>query len=60
MLWAYQLSAIASYLVGLRQVSIVIGVVLAIWIFHEPALKLRISAACLITAGVICISLIGS
>jgi drug/metabolite transporter (DMT)-like permease len=60
MLWAYQLSAIASYLVGLRQVSIVIGVVLAMWIFREPAPKLRISAACLITAGVICISATGS
>jgi drug/metabolite transporter (DMT)-like permease len=57
MLWAYQLSPFTSYLFGLRQLSIVIGVVMAIAIFQEPAPKLRISAALIITVGIICLSL---
>ncbi len=55
-LWAYQLSPFASYIVALRQFSIVIGVVTAVWLFHEPAPRLRITAALLITAGVLAIA----
>ncbi len=56
MLWAYQVSPYVSYLAGLRQFSIVIGVVAAVLFFREPAPILRISAAVIITMGVICIS----
>lgn len=52
-LWVYQMIPQASYVVALRQFSIVIGVVAAILIFHEPAAKLRLSAALIITAGVV-------
>jgi drug/metabolite transporter (DMT)-like permease len=56
-LWAYQLSPQSSYIVGVRQVSIVLGVVAAIVIFREPAARIRLLAATIITAGAICISL---
>ena len=56
-LWAYQLSPQASYIVGMRQVSIVLGVVAAIVIFREPAARMRLLAATIITGGAICISL---
>lgn len=55
-LWAYQLSPYASYIMALRQFSIVIGVVTAALILHEPARGLRIGAALIITAGILCIS----
>lgn len=58
-LWAYQLSPYASYIVTLRQFSIVIGVVVATLIFREPARRLRLTAAFLITAGVMSIALAG-
>ncbi len=56
MLWAYQVSSYVSYLAGLRQFSIVIGVVAAVIILREPAPVLRIIAAIIITIGVIFIS----
>jgi drug/metabolite transporter (DMT)-like permease len=56
-LWSYQLSPYASYIVALRQLSIVIGVVAAATLLHERTPPLRIVAACIIAAGVICISL---
>lgn len=55
-LWAYQLSPYASYISALRQFSIVIGVVTAAIILHEPARGMRIGAAVVITAGILCIS----
>ena len=58
MLWAYQISVYTSYLFGLRQLSIVIGVVLAALIFREPVSRLRIVAATIMTLGIICISLV--
>lgn len=56
-LWSYQLSPYASYIVALRQLSIVIGVVAAATLLRERTPPLRIAAACIIAAGVICISL---
>ena len=56
-LWAYQLSPQSSYIVGMRQVSIVLGPVAAIMIFREPAARIRLLAATIITGGAICISL---
>lgn len=57
MLWSYQISLYASYLAGLRQFSIVIGVIWAVVFFKEPAPILRICSAVIITLGVICLSL---
>jgi len=58
-LLAYQLSAETSYVVAIRQFSIVIGVTIGAFYFKEPAPVLRISAALIITAGVLCIALAG-
>jgi drug/metabolite transporter (DMT)-like permease len=56
-LWAYQLSPLASYVSGLRQLSIVIGVVVAVTVLRERAPVVRTAGALIITAGIICISL---
>lgn len=56
MLWAYQLSTHVSYLAGLRQISIVFGVVIGVFILREASPKLRIGAALMITLGILCIS----
>jgi drug/metabolite transporter (DMT)-like permease len=45
--------------VALRQFSIVIGVVVAVFLFHEPARGLRIGAALTIAVGIACIALAG-
>jgi drug/metabolite transporter (DMT)-like permease len=55
-LWAYQLSPFASYISALRQFSIVIGVVAAAVLLHEPARGLRIGAAVVIAVGIVCIT----
>jgi len=51
-LWAYQISAQASYVVALRQFSIVLGVVVGSFLFKEPARGLRISASLAIVGGI--------
>jgi len=56
-LWAYQLSRHASYIVAFRQLSIVIGVVLAFAIYKERGLVVRLAGAFTITAGLIIIGL---
>jgi len=58
-LWAYQLAERASYIVAFRQASIVIGVVAAFAIYKEPGKLVRITAALLITAGLLTIALWG-
>jgi drug/metabolite transporter (DMT)-like permease len=58
-LWAYQLAEQVSYVVALRQFSIVLGVVAAAVLFHEPAPRWRISMAVLIVVGVVLISTAG-
>lgn len=55
-LWAYQLTPFASYVSGMRQVSIVIGAIGGALLFREPAPVLRIAAALVILAGVACIA----
>lgn len=54
-LWAYQLTPQASYVLGLRQLSIPMGVLMGLFVLHERATLLRIVAAVLISAGAICI-----
>jgi len=56
-LWAYQLSTHTSYVVAMRQFSIVIGVIAGALIFREPARRLRLAAAVTITMGGVCIAL---
>jgi drug/metabolite transporter (DMT)-like permease len=58
-LWSYQLSPQASYVVALRQLSIVTGVIIGAMLFHEPAPTLRLSASLVIVAGITCITLGG-
>jgi drug/metabolite transporter (DMT)-like permease len=56
-LWSYQLAFQASYVVALRQLSIVIGVLLGSVLFREPARALRIAASMVIVLGVAGIAL---
>jgi drug/metabolite transporter (DMT)-like permease len=58
-LLAYQLSQETSYVVAIRQFSIVIGVSIGVFYFKERAPLLRISAALIITAGILLIALAG-
>jgi len=55
-LWAYQLSPYASYIVAFRQFSIVIGVILAFWIYKEEGVGVRLTGAAMITTGLILIA----
>ncbi len=54
-LWAYQLSPYASYIVAFRQFSIVIGAILAFVIYKEEGVAVRLTGASLITTGLILI-----
>lgn len=56
-LWAFQSDDRASSVIGLRQISIVMGVVAGAYLFHEHGARLRIPAALVITLGVILLSL---
>lgn len=58
-LWAFQLSRQASYVVAFRQVSILIGVVLAFMIYKERGLVVRLVGAGLITCGLVLIGVLG-
>ena len=58
-LWAYQMSWQTSYVVALRQFSIVLGVVGGILLLGESAPALRITGAVVIVAGVAAITLAG-
>ena len=58
-LWAYQLARQASYIVAFRQLSIVLGVVGAFAIYKERGVAVRITAAVLITAGLLLVGLWG-
>ena len=55
-LWAYQLVPYAGYIVAFRQISIVIGAVLAFIIFKERGVSVRLTGALLIAAGLILIA----
>jgi drug/metabolite transporter (DMT)-like permease len=58
-LWAYQLSQRASYIVAFRQFSIVIGVILAFAIFREKGVVIRLAGTLMITSGLLLIGLWG-
>jgi drug/metabolite transporter (DMT)-like permease len=57
--WAYQLSVSAGYVVAFRQFSIIVGVVLAIYLFREKGARLRLIGASIICAGLFMIGLWG-
>ncbi len=59
-LWAYQLSPLASYIVAFRQFSIIIGTVLAFAIYRERGLVIRLTGTFLLTSGLVVIGLWGS
>ncbi len=58
-LWAYQLSDRAGYVVAFRQFSIIIGVVLAFLIYKERLTFVRIFGIGLICAGLILVGMFG-
>lgn len=58
-LWAYQISPHASYIVAFRQFSIVIGVILAFAIYKEKGRFVRLLGTFLITLGLLFIGLWG-
>lgn len=58
-LWAYQLTPFASYIVAFRQFSIVIGAILAFIIYNEEGVAVRLTGASLITTGLILIGVWG-
>ena len=58
-LWAYQLSPNASYIVAFRQFSIVIGAVIAFKIYGDQGVAVRMTGALLITFGLILIAVLG-
>jgi drug/metabolite transporter (DMT)-like permease len=58
-LWAYQLTPFASYVVAFRQFSIVLGSAAAFFLYHEEGIRLRFSGALLITSGLVLIAVLG-
>jgi len=58
-LWAFQVTLKASYIVAFRQFSIIIGVVLAFAIFKKERYPVRLAGALFITAGLVIIGLQG-
>ena len=58
-LWVYQLIERASYVMAFRQLSIVIGVLLAFALYREKGKAVRVTAAVLITLGLIVIGVWG-
>jgi uncharacterized membrane protein len=59
-LWAYQLSRHASYVVAFRQFSIVIGVILGFAIYKEQGLVVRVVGTSMITLGLVLVGLWGA
>jgi len=58
-LWAYQFTAQASYVVAFRQFSIVIGVVLGLVVFRETGRTVRLVGSVVITAGLVLLTVWG-
>jgi drug/metabolite transporter (DMT)-like permease len=58
-LWAYQLTPYASYVVAFRQFSIVLGSAAAFLIYHEQGVRIRLTGALLITGGLVMIAVLG-
>ena len=59
-LWAYQLSWQTSYVVALRQFSIVLGVVVGVLLLREAAPATRVAGAVVIVGGVAVLTFTGA
>jgi drug/metabolite transporter (DMT)-like permease len=59
-LWAFQMTQHASYVVAFRQLSIIIGVVIAFVVYKERGLGVRITGTALITVGLLLVGLWGN
>lgn len=59
-LWSYQLSQHAGYILALRQFSVVIGVILAFALYKEKGVVIRVTATFLISVGLLMITIWGS
>ena len=58
-LWAYQFSQHAGYVVAFRQFSVVIGVVSAFLVYKEPGILVRVAGTLLITFGLLLVGIWG-
>ncbi len=58
-LWAYQLTELASYVVAFRQFSIILGVITGLMIFKEKGASVRVAGGLLLTAGLVLIAVRG-
>lgn len=58
-LWAYQLSRRAGYVVAFRQFGIIIAVLVAFAVFREQGKSVRLTGTLLITAGLALIAIWG-
>lgn len=58
-IWAFQLSPYAGYIVAFRQFSIIIGAVIAFIIYKEGGIKVRLVGALSISLGLLLIGLWG-
>ena len=58
-LWAYQLCQHASYILAFRQISIVIGVIMAFVIYKEQGRAIRLAGTLVLATGLALISLWG-
>jgi len=58
-LWAYQMTERASYVVAFRQFSIVVGVLAAFVVFNEPGKAVRFVGAIVITTGLVFLRVFG-
>jgi len=58
-LWVYQLTDRASYVLAFRQVSIVVGVIGGLVLYREKGAALRLSASLIITLGLVLIAVLG-
>jgi drug/metabolite transporter (DMT)-like permease len=59
-LWAYQLSQHAGYIVAFRQFSVVLGVAIAFLIYKEKGAAVRLTATFLISFGLLLVSMWGA
>jgi drug/metabolite transporter (DMT)-like permease len=58
--WAYQMSRYATYILAFRQFSIVVGVILAFLIYRERGVVIRLAGTFSVTAGLVLIGFWGT
>jgi uncharacterized membrane protein len=59
-LWAYQMTSRASYVVAFRQFSILIGVLIAFRVFNESGKAVRLTGALAMTLGLLLVKVCGN